>query len=97
MHRGVGFALEEFRLLEGQGVSKGVSFVSLTGIIRSVWGLCCRGGRFGGCASGEDGATTAAVIVLDVEEGDMDGEVINTLSREEVAVLGSIERVERGV
>jgi len=63
--------------------------VLLTGMTRRLGGLCCRGGRFGGCNSGEDGVGTAALTVLD-EDGSMDGGVINTVSSGEVAVLDSI-------
>lgn len=71
-------------------MSKGVSFVSLTGVTRSAGGLCCRGGRFGNCPSGEDGVVVTA---LDMEGGVMDGGAINTLSWGEVAVLESISGV----
>jgi hypothetical protein len=92
--RGVGCGLAEFRRLLGvHGLSKGVSFASLTGMTRSAGGLCCRGGRFGYCISDEDGVTTAVVIV----EGDSDSGVINRPSSGEVAILESISGVVGGV
>jgi len=74
-------------------VSKGVSFVSLTGMTRSAGGLCCRGGRFGYCISNEVGVATAVGIV----GGDLDGGVISRPSRGEVAILESISGVVGGV
>ena len=94
MDRGVVCGLAVFRRLLGvDGVSKGVSFASLTGMTRSAGGLCCRGGRFGYCISDSDGVATAAVIV----EGDSDGGFMNRSSRGEVAILVSISGVVGGV